>query len=133
MSGVALVTGGGRGLGRAFALALAQAGMRVAVAARTREQIDETAALLGGGGLAVQADVTDQTAVSRMVARVEADLGPVELLVNNAGAGPPFGPRGKPIRRIGGARWRSISKAHCFARTPCCPGWWSAAAAASST
>ena len=93
--GVALVTGGGRGLGRAFALGLAKAGMQVAVSARTAGQLDETVALVraeGGIALAVLADVTDQAAVTRMTARVEAELGPIDLLVNNAGAGPPFGP-----------------------------------------
>ena len=56
---------------------------------------DETVALIraeGGIALAVQADVTDQAAVTRMAAQVEAELGPIDLLVNNAGAGPPFGP-----------------------------------------
>lgn len=94
-SGVALVTGGGRGLGRAFALGLAKTGMRVAVSARTAGQLDETVALIraeGGVALAVQADVADQAAVTGMTLRVEAELGPIGLLVNNAGAGPPFGP-----------------------------------------
>ncbi len=95
MNGVALVTGGGRGLGRAFALGLAKAGMQVAVSARTAGQIDETVALIraeGGIALTVQADVTDQAAVTKMALQVEAELGPIDLLVNNAGAGPPFGP-----------------------------------------
>jgi NAD(P)-dependent dehydrogenase (short-subunit alcohol dehydrogenase family) len=92
---VALVTGGGRGLGRAFAVALAGAGARVAVVARTREQLDETVGLIranGGEALAVPADVTDKNAVLEMVRRVEDGFGPVSLLVNNAGAGAPFGP-----------------------------------------
>ncbi len=80
---VALVTGGGRGIGRGIALELAGAGARVAVAARTREQVEATAADVGG--LAIEADVSDDDAVEGMVTAVERELGPVDLLVANAG------------------------------------------------
>jgi NAD(P)-dependent dehydrogenase (short-subunit alcohol dehydrogenase family) len=93
--GVALVTGGGRGLGRVFAVALAKKGMRVAVAARTAGQLEETVQLIrssGGEGLAVTCDVTSKPDVEQMVGTVEAELGTIDLLVNNAGAGKPFGP-----------------------------------------
>jgi 3-oxoacyl-[acyl-carrier protein] reductase len=83
LSGVALVTGGGRGIGRGIALELARAGMRVAVSARTRSEVDETAR--EAGGLAVEADVSREEDVARMVAEVERELGPIDLLVNNAG------------------------------------------------
>jgi 3-oxoacyl-[acyl-carrier protein] reductase len=83
LSGVALVTGGGRGIGRGIALELARAGMRVAVSSRTRSEVEETAR--EAGGLAVEADVSKQEDVERMVAEVERELGPVDLLVNNAG------------------------------------------------
>jgi 3-oxoacyl-[acyl-carrier protein] reductase len=83
---IALVTGGGRGIGRGIALELADAGMRVAVSARTREQVEETAR--EAGGLAIEADVGDRGAVERMVAEVERELGPIDLLVNNAGVAP---------------------------------------------
>jgi NAD(P)-dependent dehydrogenase (short-subunit alcohol dehydrogenase family) len=94
MSSVALVTGGGRGIGRAFALALSKQGWRVAAASRTQAELTETLRLLNAGAdaIAIQADVTGQRAVESMVATVEEKLGPVDLLVNNAGAGPPFGP-----------------------------------------
>jgi 3-oxoacyl-[acyl-carrier protein] reductase len=80
---VALVTGGGRGIGRLIALELADAGMRVAVAARSADQVEETAREIGG--LAVTADVSKQEDVEAMIATVERELGPIDLLVNNAG------------------------------------------------
>ena len=80
---VALVTGGGRGIGRGIALELTRAGARVAVAARTREQVEETAAEIGG--VAIEADVSQRADVERMVATAEAELGPLDVLVNNAG------------------------------------------------
>jgi NAD(P)-dependent dehydrogenase (short-subunit alcohol dehydrogenase family) len=83
LGGVALVTGGGRGIGAGIARELASAGMRVAVSARTREQVEEVAEEIGG--LAVVADVSSPGDAEAMVAEVERELGPVALLVNNAG------------------------------------------------
>jgi NAD(P)-dependent dehydrogenase (short-subunit alcohol dehydrogenase family) len=80
---VALVTGGGRGVGEGIARELAAAGAGVAVSARTGDQVDAVAREFGG--LAVVADVTDRAAVEAMVEQVEADLGPIDLLVANAG------------------------------------------------
>jgi 3-oxoacyl-[acyl-carrier protein] reductase len=80
---VVLITGGGRGIGRSIALELADAGAKVAVSARTRSQVEETAAAMGG--LAIEADVSDRAAVERMVTITEAELGPISLLVANAG------------------------------------------------
>ena len=80
---VALITGGGRGIGRYVALELAEAGMKVAVSARTRSQVEETAA--DTGGLAIEADVSKPEDIERMVIETEAQLGPIDLLVANAG------------------------------------------------
>jgi NAD(P)-dependent dehydrogenase (short-subunit alcohol dehydrogenase family) len=80
---VALVTGGGRGIGRGIALELTAAGARVAVAARTGEQVEEVAAETGGLALAV--DVADRGSVDSLVERVEQELGPLDVLVCNAG------------------------------------------------
>jgi NAD(P)-dependent dehydrogenase (short-subunit alcohol dehydrogenase family) len=94
-SQVAIVTGGGRGIGRATALALARAGTRVAVVARSEEQVAESVRNIkeaGGQALAVVADVSDAAAVERMAREVESTLGPADLLVNNAGAVGPLGP-----------------------------------------
>jgi 3-oxoacyl-[acyl-carrier protein] reductase len=80
---VALVTGGGRGIGRNVALELAAAGARVAVAARTRDEIEETAQEING--LAIECDVSDRVSVEHMVRLAESELGPIDLLVANAG------------------------------------------------
>ena len=82
------MTGGGRGLGRAIARALGAEGLAVAVAARSQDQIDDAATELraaGGRVLAVALDVTDPGSVAAAVAAVTADLGPIDVLVNNAG------------------------------------------------
>ncbi|MBN2405764.1 MAG: SDR family oxidoreductase [Coriobacteriia bacterium] len=87
---VAIVTGGGRGIGRAIVLALTQSGANVAVVARSEDQLAETVALTkgrSGRAFAFPADVTDAGAVEGTVAQVERRLGPVDLLVNNAGHG----------------------------------------------
>ena len=85
LEGVALVTGGGRGIGASIARELADAGMRVAVTGRTREQVDAVAAEIGG--LGVTGDVSIQDDVERWVEATEHELGPIELLVANAGIG----------------------------------------------
>ncbi|MGZ8376369.1 MAG: SDR family NAD(P)-dependent oxidoreductase [Gemmatirosa sp.] len=92
---VALVTGAGRGLGLAMATHLARAGARVALVARSRRELDAAADVLRAAGataLPVPADVTDQHAVERAVEEAESALGPLDLLVNNAGDGAVPGP-----------------------------------------
>jgi len=85
---VALVTGAGSGLGRQFALTLAEAGATVALAARRREKLKETAALIdevGGRSICLDLDVTDSLSVTSCVREVGAELGVPDILVNNAG------------------------------------------------
>lgn len=85
---VALVTGAGTGLGRQFAETLAQAGAKVALAARRREKLDETAEIIRGkGGTAVclELDVTDSLSVTNCIRETESELGVPDILVNNAG------------------------------------------------
>ena len=85
---VAIVTGAGRGIGRAIAVAYARAGAAVCCAARTLAQIEETAQIIqrdGGLALAIQTDVADLPAVERMVERTVAVYGGLDILVINAG------------------------------------------------
>ncbi len=91
----AIVTGAGRGFGRAIALGLAAAGAAVTVTARTKDQLDETVALIeraGGRAFAVSGDVTNRADVTRVVAAAEKKFGPTTILVNNAGVTGPYGP-----------------------------------------
>ncbi len=86
---VAIVTGGGRGIGRAIALALAAEGAAVAVAARTRSQIESTAALIraaGGRALAAETDVTSEPSVEALVRDTLGAFSRVDVLVTAAGS-----------------------------------------------
>jgi 3-oxoacyl-[acyl-carrier protein] reductase len=94
LEGVALVTGGGRGIGANVARELAAAGMRVAVAARSVDQVDAVAAETGG--LAVELDVSSRASVEAAVERTESELGPIALLVANAGISGPSEPLADP-------------------------------------
>jgi 3-oxoacyl-[acyl-carrier protein] reductase len=83
---VAVVTGGGAGIGRAITLRLAADGARVAVLDIRQETADQTLELAGGDGVALVCDVSDSAGVDETFARVEAELGSADILVNNAGA-----------------------------------------------
>lgn len=110
---VALVTGGGRGIGRATALALAAAGSRVAVLARTRAEVVAVAREVDGVPLV--ADVTDAEAVRRAVAETAGTLGPVEVLVANAGVVWPVG----PFAAVDPAEWERAVEVNLFGVVRC--------------
>jgi NAD(P)-dependent dehydrogenase (short-subunit alcohol dehydrogenase family) len=93
---VSLVTGAGRGIGRATALALAKADARVAITARTSEQlqqVSEEIAAAGAEALSIAADLSDLKTSAKIVAQVCEAWGPIEILVNNAGIGSSASPR----------------------------------------
>ena len=95
---ISLVTGAGRGIGRSIALAYAREGARVAVTARSADELEEVVSAiraLGGEALAVVADLSKPEAPGRIVDEVCAAWGPVEVLVNNAGIGSSANP--KPV------------------------------------
>lgn len=92
---VAIVTGGGRGIGQAFAVSLASAGATVVVISRSSDQLAETVKLIQenkGRGYAHVADVTDRYAIEHAVKQIESELGAVDILVNNAATMLPIGP-----------------------------------------
>lgn len=92
---VALITGAGRGIGRAIALAYAREGARLALSARTRSELEETARqveLLGAPACIITADVSDREQVERMVRETLDTYSTIDILVNNAGLGGPVGP-----------------------------------------
>jgi NAD(P)-dependent dehydrogenase (short-subunit alcohol dehydrogenase family) len=94
---VALVTGAGRGFGKAIAKGLAAAGALVTVTARTTAQLDATVAEIkaaGGNAFAIPGDVTHRRDVERVVSMAQKHFGPATLLVNNAGVAGPYGPIG---------------------------------------
>jgi 3-oxoacyl-[acyl-carrier protein] reductase len=92
--GVALVTGGSRGIGRAIAQQLALLGVSVSICGRDRTALEDSARALAEFGVPVHQQITDVTnsaAIADLVAKTEAALGPISILVNNAGIGL-FGP-----------------------------------------
>lgn len=119
---VALVTGAGRGLGREHALLLAARGARVAVndlnGAEAQAVADEIAAA-GGQALAVEASVSDFTAVQAMVARIIAEWGRLDLLINNAGL-----LRDKTFAKMDLADFRLVMEVHLMGAVHCCKAVW---------
>lgn len=105
---VALVTGGGTGIGRATALELARTGARVVVCGRRRELLDETVAQarhLGAEAVAVSADVRQHDDVDRLVGRALEEFGAIDVLVNNAG-----GQFAAPAEAISPKGWHAVHR-----------------------
>ncbi len=108
---VAVITGGGRGIGRAMALKFAGEGAAVVVAARTVSEIEAVAGEVrkaGGRAAAVAADVADEHHCERLIREAESQFGKVDILVNNAGE---YGPV-KPVEEITPAEWDRVVAVH---------------------
>jgi 3-oxoacyl-[acyl-carrier protein] reductase len=93
---VALVMGASRGIGRGIAAALAREGARLAIASRSLEGLEEAAAAINGQVRSFEADTSDLDALAALPGAVEAELGPVEILVTNTGGPPAGGPLDNP-------------------------------------
>jgi NAD(P)-dependent dehydrogenase (short-subunit alcohol dehydrogenase family) len=117
----ALVTGAGAGIGRATAVALARAGWHVALAARRREKLEETAREIVGLGrraIAAPCDVGDPEAVNSLFATIEQDFGRLDLLFNNAGQSAPA----VPLDELTYAQWKAVVDANLNGAFLCAQG-----------
>jgi hypothetical protein len=115
---VAIVTGGGRGIGAGVARAMARCGAAVVVAGRDEAKLDETAARIqadGGRSRAVKTDVRDAEAVERLIATTEREFGRLDVLVNNAG-----GQFLAPALDISPNGWRSVVDLNLNGTFYCC-------------
>lgn len=115
---VAIVTGGGRGFGRALAQRLAREGAPVTVMARTKPELDETVRLIegeGGRAFAVTADATNSADVRRAFAAAENRFGPPTILINSTGRAHPYG----PIGAMDGDEWWETQAVHVKAPLLC--------------
>lgn len=111
---VAIITGGGRGLGRSVALAFGKEGAKVVVAARTQEEIEHVAEELRSlrkDAIAILADVSSEDQVNQMVRRALEAYGTIDILVNNAGARGPIA----PIHEISLAEWEQTLRVNLTA------------------
>jgi len=104
MTQVAVITGGGSGIGRAAALAMSKAGWTVAVAGRNKSTLDETINLMSGDGLAVVCDVSDEIQVNELFEKVANKFGSIDLLFNNAG----ITNKAVPIDELDVSEWLQI-------------------------
>ncbi len=104
MNKVAVITGGGGGIGRAAAIALSEAGFSVVVAGRTQSTLDETVESLSGRGLAVTCDVSNESQVDHLFNTTVSEFGRVDFLFNNAGIAAPA----VPVDELDIEHWHSI-------------------------
>ncbi len=115
---VAIITGGGRGLGRSVALAFGKEGAKVALAARTKEQIEHVAEELRSlkkSAIAVPTDISDEDQVDRLVRKTLEAYGTIDILVNNAGARGAIG----PIHKISLEEWEQTLRLNLTATFLC--------------
>jgi len=139
---IALVTGGGSGIGRATALRFAAAGARVVVAGRTRSRLDETVTQAPTGTcVAITADVADSASVAALFAEIDGSFGGLDVLVNNAGigvedidhynrtaeargrelsAGGPITTQWNVTQQMSDERWRAMMATHLDGTFYCC-------------
>ncbi|MCE2532550.1 MAG: SDR family oxidoreductase [Acidimicrobiia bacterium] len=101
---VALITGGGSGIGRASALALAEEGYAVVLAGRRAEVLEETASEAAGEALAVPTDVSDPASIRDLFARAKEAFGRLDLLFNNAG----IGASAVPLEELSYEQWTGV-------------------------
>ena len=116
---VAIVTGAGRGIGRAIAEAFAEVGADVVCAARTAEQIEDTAATVrqfGRRAVAVPCDVTERAQLEHVVATARRELGRIDVVVNNAGGWPPKGWQRTNEKFLEGAFRFNVTQAYLLSR-----------------
>jgi NAD(P)-dependent dehydrogenase (short-subunit alcohol dehydrogenase family) len=121
MDKFALITGGGAGIGKATALALARAGWHVALTGRRLEPLQAAAReieALGRRGLALSCDVGDPEAVAGLFAAVEQGFGRLDLLFNNAGVGAPA----VPMEELTYAQWKNVVDANLTGAFLCAQG-----------
>jgi NAD(P)-dependent dehydrogenase (short-subunit alcohol dehydrogenase family) len=115
---VAIVTGGGRGIGQAIAIKLAQQGAKVAVLARNQAQLQETVQKIQAGGgqsLAIPTDISDLAQVETAIAQVVEQWGGIDILVNNAGI-----TGFATVANSDPAKWRKIVEVNLFGTYHCC-------------
>lgn len=100
---VAVITGAGRGIGRATAIEFSARGFAVVLVSRTRSQLDETAAMLAGPSLVCAGDVTDSALCAGVIEQTISTFGRVDALVNNAGLAPV-----KPVQETDDRTWHAV-------------------------
>jgi 3-oxoacyl-[acyl-carrier protein] reductase len=116
----AVVTGAAQGIGYGIARRLAGLGHRVVLLDRDAAMLDVARAEIAGTVSAVVADVSDEAAVCEAFARIEAELGPVQILINNAGICPAHAGRSLPVEEIPLEEWRRVLDVNLTGTFLCC-------------